>query len=238
MNKDLELLRQLQEIDTRLRKIRKEREEAPGRIESARTLVERRTTEIEKTEKETEKFHSQIEVQQNLDLKGKEEAKAKLLVQLNTVKTNKEYAAIQNEVAGIDADISKLEDQILDMMTEAESREGELEKARKRLDEANAKLTQTEKEIAEEIERCEAEEAGLTARRDEIRSQVQREYLEPYERLLHRRDGVALVSSKNEVCQGCFMNLTPQTSASLLTSDKPVFCNSCGRMLYLDEDDE
>ncbi len=238
MNKDFQLLRQLQEIDTRLREIEKERTEAPGRIEAVRRLVEQRTGEIEEAEQESEKRQGEIDMQQNIELNSKEGHKAKLLVHLNTVKTNKEYAAIQTEIAGIDADISRLEDKILEMMTKAESHEGQLGKAKQRLDGAKTELAKTEKEIAEEVKRCEAEEAELTAKREEMRSQVREEYLLPYERLLNRRDGVALANGKDQVCQGCFINLTPQTTASLLTSDKPVFCHSCGRMLYLDEDDQ
>ncbi|MEW6355468.1 MAG: C4-type zinc ribbon domain-containing protein [Planctomycetota bacterium] len=238
MNKDLELLRQLQDIDSRLRTIRIEQEAAPARAEAARVLVQQRSEELREIAGEAEKFQGKIDMQQNLDLKSKEGARAKLLVQLNTVKTNKEYAAIQSEIAGVEADISRLEDEILEMMTEAEARQKQLEIVKKRLDTAKAKLTETEKEIGEEIKRREVEEAELAAKREGIRAQVQQPYLDPYERLLNRRDGVALVSARNQVCQGCFINLTPQTTASLLTSDKPVFCNSCGRMLYLDEDDE
>ena len=44
----------------------------------------------------------------------------------------------------------------------------------------------------------------------------------------------ALAPVEGECCGGCSQTLTPQT-INALRLDKPVFCKSCGRLLYLPE---
>jgi len=235
MNKDLEGLRRLQDVDTALRRVEKRRREAPERLGEAEEQARQRAAELEADEASTKEYQASIEVQ-NLELQAQEERCSKLRSQLNTIKSNKEYAAMQHEIAGHEADMSRLEDKILEMMTENDDFEERQRQATERLSEAEAKLKEAKKDVAHELEECNAEAAEMQRKREEIRSGVRKEYLDPYDRLLNRRDGIALVAAKGDVCQGCFMGLTPQTRASLMTSEKPVFCHSCGRMLYLEEE--
>ena len=45
----------------------------------------------------------------------------------------------------------------------------------------------------------------------------------------------ALAAVEDSTCIGCYTTITTQMMNELLTN-KPVFCKSCGRMLYLPED--
>ena len=235
MNKNLEHLRELQEVDKRLRDIEKQRLRAPARVQDANASVEQGAQELESAMADAKEYQAHIEVY-NLELKTQEEKRDRLRGQLNTIKTNKEYAALQQEIAGHEADMSRLEDKILEMMTEVDDQEEAQRKAEEKLEAAKAELQKAERETADELKRCDPEETALNGKREKIRSQIGKDYLDPYDRLLTRRDGVALVGAEGQVCQGCFISLPPQTRNSLMTSEKPVFCHSCGRMLYLKEE--
>lgn len=236
MNKNLELLRNLQEMDTKLRDLERQRREAPAHLADSQRLVEQRQSELAALEGRAKESLAHVEAQ-NLELKTKEEQRKKLRTQLNTVRTNKEYSAIQQEIAGIEADMSRLEDKILQMMTDEDKAKERTTAAHANLEAAKAEHARLEAEVAEVLGRCEKEAASIQRLRNDIRPQIHRDYLEPYDRLLNRRDGIALVRATGEVCQGCFMSLPPQTRASLLLAERPVFCSSCGRMLYLDDEE-
>ena len=48
--------------------------------------------------------------------------------------------------------------------------------------------------------------------------------------------GLALVAVKDSSCQGCFIGVTPQVINEIKMQDKIVICESCARMLYIEED--
>jgi hypothetical protein len=71
--------------------------------------------------------------------------------------------------------------------------------------------------------------APLERARAKLRAQVDRRWLNHYERALARYGrGVAVV--RDRVCQGCFITLP--TSASPNTDEILTLCESCGRILY------
>ncbi|HIN94176.1 MAG TPA: hypothetical protein EYN03_00900 [Planctomycetes bacterium] len=53
-----------------------------------------------------------------------------------------------------------------------------------------------------------------------------------YKRIASAMGEDALAPVDDDVCGGCFQTLTPQTINELLMA-KPVFCKSCGRLLYM-----
>jgi hypothetical protein len=58
-----------------------------------------------------------------------------------------------------------------------------------------------------------------------------------YDRISRARGEDALAQVEGETCGGCYQMLTAQTINDLLLS-RPVFCKSCGALLYLPEDRE
>ena len=61
---------------------------------------------------------------------------------------------------------------------------------------------------------------------------VDPETLRLYERVLEKKEGVALTSAKGGVCSACGMQLRPQLADQLHMDDKIVVCESCSRILY------
>jgi len=246
MRQELELLKELQALDTQFRNLELARKRHPQAIAEERREIESKKSALEQQKKAILELRKSVDIK-DLNLKEIEGKIEKLRGQLNAVKTNKEYSAILSQVGADEADKSRLEDEILQDM-------GKVEEAQKKL-QADAQRFQQELKVSDEFIRKAEEEqraadqqaAVLKAQRDRKRAQIPPEFLEPYERLLSKRDGVALTCARGRVpgsrsadetetwvCQGCYMNLTMQTIASLMTSDKPIFCKSCGRMLYLE----
>lgn len=246
MRQELVLLKELQALDKQYRELEMARKRHPQTIAQIRQELDAKHAQLEKQKKATIELQKAVDTKY-LRLREIEDKIKELETKLNTVKTNKEYSAILSQKGAEEADKSRLEDEILMMM-------GQVEDAKKELQQAIEKFEQEKKATEEAIRKAEenqasaaAQMAQLKAQREKLKAQIPAQWIEPYERLLNKRDGVALTmavrhvpksraadSSEVWICQGCYMNLTTQTIASLLTSDKPVFCNSCGRMLYLE----
>ncbi|HSE84091.1 MAG TPA: C4-type zinc ribbon domain-containing protein, partial [Thermodesulfobacteriota bacterium] len=70
--------------------------------------------------------------------------------------------------------------------------------------------------------------------REKVTSLVNSDILSMYERV-KRKNGIALVEAKNEVCTGCHMNIPPQLFNEVLTSSRIIQCPNCQRILYSEE---
>ena len=55
-----------------------------------------------------------------------------------------------------------------------------------------------------------------------------------YDRVLSRHKDFALARLEHQVCQGCFMSITPQTLNTILLGRELCQCRNCLRILYLD----
>ena len=70
---------------------------------------------------------------------------------------------------------------------------------------------------------------ALERSRDKLLANVDRRWLNHYERAL-KRYGRAVAVVRDRVCQGCFITLP--TSASPSPDETMTLCESCGRILY------
>jgi predicted nucleic acid-binding Zn-ribbon protein len=86
---------------------------------------------------------------------------------------------------------------------------------------------------AKEIE---ASLAKLDEERSALAQNVDREYLSKYERILHSKDGLAMVNVEHDSCGGCNINLPPQVINEIRMKEELIFCQSCARILYIEEE--
>ncbi|MEN6664171.1 MAG: C4-type zinc ribbon domain-containing protein [Phycisphaerae bacterium] len=184
--------------------------------------------------------------QLDLDLKTKEEHVAKLRANLNTAKTNKEYAAVLTEINTFKADNAKLEEEALAVMGQMEASKAEVAKAKEALAAAQARLDQIRQASAEEIERLSALESELLTKRDTLAGEVEPEALHLFDRVVGKYEGEAMavieIHGKKPphtyVCGGCFMGLRAEHVNALRVRDQIRTCDNCGRILYLQEQAE
>ncbi len=174
--------------------------------------------------------------QKELELASKEENIKKLTNQLYTLKTNKEYHAMMEQISGLRSDNSVLEEEILKIMDEQDKLLDETKKEKARLQEEEKHFQDENKKVEQRLKEIEIALSDLTAKRNQICPCVEKRILANYERLVSGRDGLALVSVANYACQGCFMNVTPQVVNEIKMHDRIVYCEACARMLYIEED--
>jgi len=235
VEEQLNILIKLQALDAQLYRLRKERTARPKLIEELETRRNEEQAAVKEIEEKI-KANQLKRKQKEMDLQSKEESVKKLGAQLYQMKTNKEYQTMQHEIEGHKADNSLLEDEILAIMEEADSLNKELVREKELFSEAEKRLNEDRKKIEGEITVIDSEMADFESRRKELVAQVDNKILIQYEKVLANREGFALVAVKNHSCQGCFMNLPPQVINEIRMKDKIIVCESCARILYIEND--
>lgn len=231
MHPDLQQLIQLQEVDSSAERARRRLAELPAAEEALKARAAERAAEVAGVKQRmavTQAERRELEKELAM-LQGR---LSKFKGQLMEVKTNKEYQAMQKELAGAEQDIRSHEDRLLDHMEAAESLAAGLKSA-----EAALKADQTE--IAREAQALDAERATIdldlrqaSERRSAIVATVSSEALAIFERIAYGRKGLAVAEARDGLCTVCHVRLRPQVFNEVRRNDAINQCDSCTRILY------
>lgn len=237
IGEQLKALIELQAVDQQLYDLRRQRQAKPVQIEQlkAAQLAERQRV---KAAEEQAKTLQVTRAHMEGDLAAKEGAVKKLQMQLYQVKTNKEYTALQHEIAGLKADNSVLEEEILKVMEQVDQRKAATAAAGEALKAQEARTATVIATVEREMADLDAAIAKLQEARRAIAPRVDPKVLARYERIVEKKDGLGLVPLhvEREACGGCHMNVPPQTINEIRLKERLIACESCARLLYYPED--
>jgi predicted nucleic acid-binding Zn-ribbon protein len=175
--------------------------------------------------------------EKEVTLRGKVQQASKHEKQLNEVKGKKEYDALQAEIAAEKRACGELEDEILADMVETEERTAKLPELEKAVQQAKEEADRFEQE-------SQGRQASLTEQLNEVIAklkQVENSLPEDaralYERLsaVHGEDALAAIHVRT--CTACYTEITAQNYNELLQGQL-VTCKSCGRIVYLPEQEQ
>jgi len=231
------LLINLQAIDGQIYAMSKEKASIPGHLKSIDEALEFKKTNIKQAEENLKNIQLK-QKEKEVILQQKEEQIKKMQGQLYTLKTNKEYSTMLAEIAGIKADNSLTEEDIIKFMDEIDLAKKKILKEKElfKAEEANA---QKEKEkINAKAGEIEAKLRELNEKRGAITPNIEKQILYRYDKILKNKDGLAIVHIKDNSCGGCHMNLPPQVISDVKLREDVVVCGSCLRMLYVEDDVE
>ncbi|MCF7958450.1 MAG: hypothetical protein K9M57_08385 [Phycisphaerae bacterium] len=178
----------------------------------------------------------------DVDIKSDEANLAKLRVGLNAAKSNKEYSAVLTQINTNKADMSKLEDRALGLMTQIDNDETVIKELEETIASEKEELLaiQTETDVLEED--IIAELGSKEERYQSALEKVNSKYRDMFVRLAERYDGevlaeVAHVNGKRhseQSCGGCFMSVPLEAVNALMTRDDVLTCPNCGRFLVME----
>jgi predicted nucleic acid-binding Zn-ribbon protein len=227
----LELLLDLQKIDLELAELTADGELLPERIQELEDEKERTNAEFVEREAELESMRkSRLKLERDLEDEGAKlkDLQGKQLV----IKTNEEYAALSHEMTFIQQEISKTEDEILELMESegrgATERDEAKQRAASLVAEADARIAELDKEL----ERLNDAIAVKADERLRISMRIKQPMLARYERILESKGDLAVAGVIDGTCQGCFITLPPQMVIEIKRADHFIECQSCGRILY------
>ena len=235
MKDQLKLLWELQKIDLELKAIKEEKERYPKEIKK---LDEKQKIEKERIQKEREKVESLEKTRRQKEghLNVEQEKIKRAEGRMSEVKTNKEYQALLSEIDAMKGANSRIEEEILQVMDEIDELKKDLSKREKEMGSTLEKIEGERKKLQEKMAQGEEAWNERVERRDDLSKQIESKLVKLYHTLKEKRQGVGVVSVKNETCQGCFVNVPPQLFIEVQKNNALVRCPHCNRILYWEGD--
>ncbi len=237
MQKVLQQLVELQELDSRLDELIEKLGDLPETVKTLEIQIENekdqngiRTTSIEENATTIRSNQAKIE---DLQLKIK-----KYEEQLYLVTTNREYDALTAEIDFNKSAIKEAEDQILQAETETERLSKAHDESGSTVDEMEKNLLEAKSSLAATQKETEEEKSQLESKREELVKAVPRNYYSVYNRVRKARKGLAVVPLVRDACSGCHNRVIPQKRVDIYKKNQVVTCDFCGRFLYAAEQEE
>ncbi len=236
MQKNLQNLLDLQNVDIRLNDVRarlakfpKKLAESDARIAAAKASVDASKASQLANVKDRKKYE--------LDVESWKEKARKYRDQTSQIKTNEAYRALQHEVQMAEQEMSKAEDRLLEQMVASEEYDRRIKSAEAVLKEVG-QVERVQRSTAES-ERAVAEKelADLNAERARAVAEIPENLLDHYDRIVKKHHGVALAEVRNEKCGACGMIVRPHVIQEMRRADSEQMfhCETCTRILYLIE---
>jgi predicted nucleic acid-binding Zn-ribbon protein len=235
MYDQLDSLLELQNIDGEIDKFESQKASEPAKLKAFENellkytqKLDTKTQEIEEINKRRRDWDRKLAVQQaQLD---------KYKAQRTSIKTNKEYTALELEISELEKTNSEVEEEIIKLMLELDSAKDELETVKKDYQAQEAIFQKRKKEIIAKIKALNKQIALLTEKRNPYLSKISSPLMNKYNDWRKKKGGslVALIVGQN--CAGCHLKLPPQLINEVRKKRDLLACNSCGRILYWKEE--
>lgn len=165
--------------------------------------------------------------------------------QINRVSTQREYGALLQEIDTAKAQIAASEEQALSLIERFDQTQRELAEKRE-------SFREIEERYAVELERWEGEKPAVARQVDELsertailKDRLPRGLVAQYERIRERHPGGALApirllerpgrGPREWHCGACNYRVRPQVVVEIRNDGSLVQCDSCKRILYLEE---
>jgi predicted nucleic acid-binding Zn-ribbon protein len=232
VNPDLRNLIALQDIEQKIAGLQKEISEVPTRLQGLQQQLEELTRAHEQRVAHCAELSKRRRTLEG-DVDLLRARLSKLKDQLMAVKTNKEYTAMLHEIQAVETQIRSEEDNVLDIMEEMESLEGDLKGAERQLQVRTEQVQQTIRQCQESVPGLESQLLRLGEEKTATEALLQTDLLSRYRRIADARRGIALAEAKDELCGACHVRIRPQVYANLFKNEALYFCDSCSRILFL-----
>jgi predicted nucleic acid-binding Zn-ribbon protein len=231
MLEDLKHLIHLQELDTAIDRCRRRIAEIPGAQQALDARAAERAAAVQ-TVKDRMAATATTRRDVEKEVAGVQTRLSKYKDQLMAVKTNKEYQAMQHEIATAEGLVRSHEDKLLDLMEVSERESADLRAAEAALKADQVSIAREHTALGEEKTAQEASLTRLAAEREQLTRQISKEALTIFDRVAHGRRGIAVAEAREGLCVECHVRLRPQVFNEVRRNEKLIQCDSCTRILF------
>jgi predicted nucleic acid-binding Zn-ribbon protein len=227
----IEKLLAIQDKDQRLRTFRAELAAVPTEKATKERLIADAASRLESARSRAR----EIEVQKKtleVEAASKREQIARYKTQQMQTRKNEEFSALAHEIATVEQAVTLLEDREIELMEEAESLKPQISSAEQTYAADKAKYEAQISSLGEKESNLKARISELDESRQAAAAEMDEDLLERYDRLFQTKNAFAVVALEHEVCTGCHMKVTTQTSVELRAEKAIISCPQCGRILF------
>jgi predicted nucleic acid-binding Zn-ribbon protein len=234
----LEVIEKLLVLQDRDRKIRRAKAELAA-IEPQREAMKNKASGAQQGLDRAKQRVNEIETkrkQLELEVETKKGLIEKYGHQQFQTRKNDEYQALTKEIEHCKADITRIEDQEIELMEQAEQAAKNVAAATQVLKAAQAVVDNEVKQLDQSEQNLKKELAELESNRGELAAAIDESTLNRYERIMKTRGDNVVVGIEHGVCGGCHMKIPAQVIVHCRAQQELSACTNCGRILYYTRD--
>jgi len=228
-----ETLRTLHRIHRQHSDLKDRLSRGPRQINAAELAVKKCEIDLAQA-KDAYKHAKMASDEKQLQLKHRESKLDDLQAKLNMAQSNKEYQLLKDQMAADKQANSVLADEILETLEKIDQLTAAVKTAESNLAKTKDELAKVRRRVSDQQQGLESDLARVRGELDAAEGQLDGDFKDNYLRLSRSMGEDALAPVEGGCCGGCSQTLTVQM-LNLLRLDKPLFCVSCGRLLYLPE---
>jgi len=212
-------------LKTKLSNVDQRLDKLDNRLLDFKQVIEEQQSVINELNQKYREYEADVRL--NLDSIKKSEAK------LSSVKTNKEYQSSLKEIDNLKAKNSNLEDDMIEFLDRIEEAESALKTKMTEYSELQTQMDREKEIIQKETEEGKRQRNNLDAEWKTVSAAIDAELLETYSKVKSTQsNAVGITAVIDAVCQGCYMNIPPQTYNELQRGDHLAKCPICQRLIY------
>ncbi len=230
-------LKEMQEVLSKKFEIDRDIKELPKILNTKLELLARlKKSYIEKTNELNNRKQRVKDIKQKLA--EAEIQKDKYEQQMDLVKTQREYEALDKEIKTSADKEQEFRRQLQKEEKNCEEMVAGLEREENMIREQEEEIKNEQTRIKHEIK--EKNKVLKTLEKDEQRISpgLDEEILFKFERIIRSKAGLGIVPIKSGICTGCHMILTSQFSNDVRQGKSIMFCPNCSRILFFQESDD
>lgn len=226
-------IRTLQELDDEVSRVRAAFDDVERRLQGsealdrARAAFESIDAELNAARREQRRLDGEIGV-----LNARIQPEEKRLYD-GSVRNPKELGNIQHELELLKEQRSKLEDQLLEVMSRIESLEAGHAATTSDLSYAQARWEAEKRSLQDDAARLSDALARAEAKREAQKLKVTPLALHLYEDVRRRKGGVAVAHIQGSMCTGCRVSIPEAIRRRAFQPDQLAQCPNCERILYV-----
>lgn len=234
MNQALADLYELQKVDSALDLAKKQFQALdPGRAEKAAEETARALAE--RLARERDDSHGDL-TDSELELQGVEKKKKDYETKLYSgrVTSPKELIDIQHEIEALGRQRDSLDERILTLMEQVETRRDQAAESEQNLKAAESALAEKQTQYKTAARALAVRIDSLSKQRAEMTTRIPAPLLKRYDAFRAAKHGVGIGKVEGNTCGACHTNLPANLIRRAIETDSVELCENCGRILYVE----
>lgn len=234
MEQQIQLLAKLAAVDLQLDELHDELGDLPQEVKKLETLVKERLMEVDTTKQAIADL-DHLRGTAHVTMQESQDKEQRLAKQQFQVKNNREFDAITKEIEHLKHERATLEERLRTAGVREENLRQTLAQQETLLAEAQEKLADKERELAELSGDHNDEMRKYIDVRLKLIGQLDDSLEIEYERIRQFHSNAAVAIRRNS-CSGCYSAIPSQRIMEMkYQRDKMYTCENCGRILFTDD---
>jgi predicted nucleic acid-binding Zn-ribbon protein len=227
----LKALYKLQLIDSKIGKLTAIRGELPIEVSDLEDEIIGQETRLNNLKADVTKFEENISANKSKITDAKALVK-KYEKQLDNVKNNREFDALNKEIEIQGLEQQALEKRIKNTQFDIEQKKIAIDTLQKELEGRAIDLQNKKAELDTIVAETQKEEDELLKIRSAAVKIADERLVHSYDRIRKSvKNGIGVATIERESCSGCFAGIPPQRQSDIKQRKKIIVCENCGRVL-------